>query len=290
MENWNAKSKAHSVNGSTTVSKTASRGSNPLGPARKLQNLTKIIMRKFIYGFVAGLIALSVPVAFALGTLFSDVQEGDYFYDAVMSLSDKGIIHGYEDGKFKPSQNITRAEVAVIADNIIQYLQEGTVVEDEVVEEVVAADYFDTCNQHLGAYSTLSWFEPLEQAALEQELDLKLIADTCFFESEGMFVFILPDKNDPDFPPVYSYDVEANVLAEPILNADSFVGGFEFFGRDGSTVHFEGGYGEGGEDIDENGNPVIYACTISKEYSYDASTDEISVFEDNSECVEQPSE
>ena len=46
---------------------------------------------------------------------YSDVKAGDWFNNAVSTLSKAGIIAGYEDGSFRPNGYITRAEFATIA-------------------------------------------------------------------------------------------------------------------------------------------------------------------------------
>ena len=46
---------------------------------------------------------------------YSDVKAGDWFNNAVSTLSNAGIISGYEDGTFRPNGYITRAEFATIA-------------------------------------------------------------------------------------------------------------------------------------------------------------------------------
>lgn len=53
------------------------------------------------------------------GITFSDVSVDSWYYDAVSSLCAKGIMAGYEDGSFKPNQNITRAELAAILSKFI---------------------------------------------------------------------------------------------------------------------------------------------------------------------------
>jgi len=45
----------------------------------------------------------------------------------VNSLSEKGIINGYPDGTFGPTKNVNRAELAVMLDKTIQYVQTGTI-------------------------------------------------------------------------------------------------------------------------------------------------------------------
>lgn len=45
---------------------------------------------------------------------FPDVKSSDYFHDAVMELAGRGVINGFEDGKFRPYNNVTRGQAAVI--------------------------------------------------------------------------------------------------------------------------------------------------------------------------------
>ena len=41
---------------------------------------------------------------------FTDVEEGDYFYEAVMELTAAGIVEGTSDTTFEPDSNLTRAQ------------------------------------------------------------------------------------------------------------------------------------------------------------------------------------
>ncbi|MBD3270545.1 hypothetical protein GF376_03380 [Candidatus Peregrinibacteria bacterium] len=62
-------------------------------------------MKIFKFLGVAGLL-FAVPVAFAA---FSDVENSKY-QDAINYLEANGVVEGYEDGTFKPRQNLNRAE------------------------------------------------------------------------------------------------------------------------------------------------------------------------------------
>lgn len=57
----------------------------------------------------------------SLKNKFPDVFENDYYYEAVKWATEKGIIHGYGDGTFKPNKNITREEILVILRNYSEY-------------------------------------------------------------------------------------------------------------------------------------------------------------------------
>ena len=56
---------------------------------------------------------------------YSDVSEDDWYNNAVSTLTNAGIIDGYEDGTFKPNGNITRAEFATIAVRFFGATYEG---------------------------------------------------------------------------------------------------------------------------------------------------------------------
>ena len=52
---------------------------------------------------------------------YTDVSPADWFNNAVSTLSRMGILGGYEDGSFRPSATITRAEFAKIAVSFFEY-------------------------------------------------------------------------------------------------------------------------------------------------------------------------
>ncbi|AVK84952.1 hypothetical protein C3943_16045 [Lysinibacillus sp. B2A1] len=48
---------------------------------------------------------------------FSDVSEDHPHFEGISSLYTSGVLHGYSDGTFKPSQAVTRGQVAKILVN-----------------------------------------------------------------------------------------------------------------------------------------------------------------------------
>ena len=50
---------------------------------------------------------------------YSDADESAWYYDAAASLSEKGIMSGYDDGSFRPEESISRAEFACILSKFI---------------------------------------------------------------------------------------------------------------------------------------------------------------------------
>lgn len=62
---------------------------------------------------VAMLLITAVPFAQAAPS-FTDVPRSHWAYKEITAMAEKGIIKGYEDGKFRPNNHITRAEFAKI--------------------------------------------------------------------------------------------------------------------------------------------------------------------------------
>ena len=77
----------------------------------------------------------AMAMKFAVGgeegeNIFSDVDENDWFYDAVVNSIQYGWIHGYGDGTFRPNNPITRAEVTAIVNNML-----GRAADEDFVDE-----------------------------------------------------------------------------------------------------------------------------------------------------------
>ncbi|KKP37179.1 hypothetical protein A2483_00475 [Candidatus Peregrinibacteria bacterium RIFOXYC2_FULL_33_13] len=79
-------------------------------------------MKKFSYGIALGLLISFIPATIAATTFF-DVQLNSWYNDSVMKLSGLGIIQGYSDGSYKPDKNVNRAELAVIIDRLLTYVE-----------------------------------------------------------------------------------------------------------------------------------------------------------------------
>ncbi len=75
---------------------------------------------------------------------FSDVEEGDWYYEAVMMLSYCDLINGYPDGTFKPNDNISREEMAYMlyrfGEHLFGYLKDGAPPTAYMFFEDVLAD------------------------------------------------------------------------------------------------------------------------------------------------------
>ena len=64
------------------------------------------------------LLAFSLLAVSACAYGFSDVKNGDWFYENVTDMTSNGYLSGYEDGTFRPSGIITKAELVSIVARI----------------------------------------------------------------------------------------------------------------------------------------------------------------------------
>lgn len=87
---------------------------------------------KKIQILLLGIILGAIPTALATTTTFSDVSESDWYYEAVESLAGLGIIEGYEDGTYKPSSNVNRAEIAVMLNRLTDAIRNGCIYRENV--------------------------------------------------------------------------------------------------------------------------------------------------------------
>ena len=76
------------------------------------------------------------PVETPWSSPFADVSEGDWYYEAVRFVQERGLMNGYSDGRFGPNDNLSRAQLAQILFNKegkpgVNYLMDFSDVADE---------------------------------------------------------------------------------------------------------------------------------------------------------------
>jgi len=81
-------------------------------------------MKKIITTLVLGVL-IGGSTTFAANGLFKDLSSSDWYASAALDLADKKIIEGFEDGTFRGNQELTRGEMVVILDRLINYMQEN---------------------------------------------------------------------------------------------------------------------------------------------------------------------
>ena len=75
---------------------------------------------------------------------FNDVNDSDWYAPAVNYLAKNGIIQGYSDGNFRPSQTITRAEFAAIAIRFDKIIDSGMNAFSDVPYSHWSMEYINT--------------------------------------------------------------------------------------------------------------------------------------------------
>ncbi len=75
--------------------------------------LSRFVSAPFLAGLALGIVG-TVGAASSLGSdVFSDIDEGSYYDQAVGEMYDLGIVKG-TNGKYRPGDNVSRAEIAVM--------------------------------------------------------------------------------------------------------------------------------------------------------------------------------
>lgn len=94
------------------------------------------------------LFAISGSVRYPFEKIFSDVYSYDWFYPAVMWANKESIVLGYEDGTFRPENNITRQEFVTL---LYRYLDEPSVKNDKL------ASFKDSASVAAYARNAMRW-------------------------------------------------------------------------------------------------------------------------------------
>ena len=82
------------------------------GTVRPQNNITRAEVAAIFYRLLTDDARKAV---WATTNSFYDVESGTWYNNGISTLANKGILHGYEDGSFRPDAYVTRAEFAKIA-------------------------------------------------------------------------------------------------------------------------------------------------------------------------------
>lgn len=74
---------------------------------------------------LASLISLNKPQLAKANFDFPDIKPEDWYYNVVTDLAGQGIVKGYEDGTYKPQNNVTYAEFLTLLNNTLGEKQEN---------------------------------------------------------------------------------------------------------------------------------------------------------------------
>ena len=76
-------------------------------------------------------------IALSNQSFFSDVSPTAWYYNAVNHVANKSIMQGYEN-KFRPTDNVTRAELATVVSNLINNNTSSTITVQQYDEHIIA--------------------------------------------------------------------------------------------------------------------------------------------------------
>lgn len=187
---------------------------------------------------IIALLFIIIFSAVAYGAEFTDLKQDHWAYSYVSRLVDYGIISGYEDNTFKPSNPITRAEFA----KIIVLSLDLSGVEDKVftdIDEHWAKVYIDIIGNH---------FYNLEKSNAE-------IKDQWFYDRQGITInkkLFKPDEYITRADAVYAI-IDSLGLSNEQINI-SEIGEYsdyiEEWAKNSACIAKKNGFIKG----DENGN------------------------------------
>lgn len=73
---------------------------------------------KYLHALTASAVVVA-PITSEANS-FKDVQRTHPFYKENKNLNDRGIMNGFQDGTFKPEQNLTRGQAAKIIAGVLE--------------------------------------------------------------------------------------------------------------------------------------------------------------------------
>lgn len=114
-----------------------------------------------IYILIIGILIGAIPTGFLTASIYSDVSAEDWYYMTIIDLKEKGIIENYQGGSYDSESNISRAELAMIIDSLMEVTRAGCVYadrfyfDDDVISRTDALEY--SCQN--GKVEKIMWDE-----------------------------------------------------------------------------------------------------------------------------------
>lgn len=136
-------------------------------------------MNKRFFGGVILLTFLFSTVVNAAVVNFADQDQfASWYASEVDQLASKRIINGYSDGSFRPNDNVSRAEVAVMLDRTMDFVLSPYDVFNilDKYEKLIAEDVNPIYAEDLAIAAS--------GYGLQDEVPIEIVEDTCDFEVE----------------------------------------------------------------------------------------------------------
>lgn len=131
-------------------------------------------MKKIISMLLASALAMSTVVTVMAKDTFSDVTDGHWAKEFVEDMAEKGLIKGYDDGTYKPDNNVSRMEAFALFARLMGSNSEA----NEDVLKIAKEEYKDVLKKYNLTYAEGDIAFLLYRGVItEQELD-KYFKDT----------------------------------------------------------------------------------------------------------------
>lgn len=106
---------------------------------RSHEFLKRALTIPFAVGLFLGIATTGIGATMLGSDIFSDVQPGSYYDEAIGEMYDLGVIKGYESGRFGPNDYVTRGQIAVMFQRFLAEVNAGggggNLSDDEALEE-----------------------------------------------------------------------------------------------------------------------------------------------------------
>jgi rhodanese-related sulfurtransferase len=151
----------------------------------------------------------------------TDVKEHDWFYNAVSYAASEKLVNGYEDGTFKPMNNMSRQDAAVLVTKLFDVNFFDGATEVRFADEDIFPEYSSKSIKNLASHDivkgypdkTFRPFNLITRAEAVRMLDVVLL-------------YVEPVEEIPQIPPVSaSPTVTVTTTATPIANNSRDKGG-----------------------------------------------------------------
>lgn len=161
-------------------------------------------MRRILILLTFCLLTSTSALALAAYNTFSDVDDNAWYAESVEELADLNILQGHPDGTYRPTDFVNRAELAVILDRFLEYIETGTVELDSNNVSIELDVPFSS------QAPTGDWGMPYQEAC--EEAALMMV--NAFWKEEGTSDAELVSLLDWVEDDGYGVDVSAEQMAE----------------------------------------------------------------------------
>lgn len=177
-------------------------------------------MRRLLTIFLAAIMVLTaVPLASA-AVRFSDVPQSHWAYKAITEMAERGIIKGYNDGKFRPNNEVTRAEFAKIMIAAAEIDMNGNKSQTfvDVPRSHWAFNYVEHAKPYLTGYKSGSryYYKP-DEDAVREDIAVALVRLLGYSRSKKADLSVISkfrddEKISPALRPYVAIAVQTNLI------------------------------------------------------------------------------